>query len=294
VKASPSVRQLARKLGINLTALAGTGPGGRILVEDLTSRIKPESEAKKARPESHADYGTPGAHVKFHGLRRRIAERMVQSKHTIPHCTVIEECDVSELVRLRAGLKEPLARAGVSLTYLPFFVKAVMAGLKEVPIMNASLDEAAGEIVLHDHYHVGIAVATAAGLVVPVVREADKKDLATLAREIAQKGNEARAGRLKPEDLRGGTFTITSVGNIGGLISTPLINHPEVAILGTGRIVKRPVFDEHDRVRPAHLLYLSLSFDHRVIDGAVAVAFINVLIRELRSPAGMLLPASGG
>src|SRR5205807_2452264 len=151
--------------------------------------------------------------------------------------------------------------------------------LKEVPIVNASLDEEAGEIVLHDRYHVGIAVAAPAGLIVPVLRDADRKDLGQVAREAERLIAEARAGKVKLDDLRGGTFTITSVGGIGGLFSTPIINHPEVGILGIGRVVKRPVYDQAGNLRPADMVYLSLSFDHRVVDGAVGAAFGNAIIR---------------
>lgn len=161
--------------------------------------------------------------------------------------------------------------------------------MKEVPLVNASLEESSGEIVLHDRYHIGIAVATQAGLIVPVVRDADKKDLATIAREIERLSGEGRLGKSKREDLKGGTFTITSVGNLGGLFSAPVINHPEVGILGLGKIVKRPVFDAHDNVRPAHLIYLSLSFDHRVVDGAVGAAFTNVVVKQMQNPAAMLV-----
>jgi pyruvate dehydrogenase E2 component (dihydrolipoamide acetyltransferase)/2-oxoisovalerate dehydrogenase E2 component (dihydrolipoyl transacylase) len=177
------------------------------------------------------------------------------------------------------------------LTYLPFFVKAVVAALKEVPIVNASLVEADSEIVLHDRYNVGIAVSTPSGLVVPVIRDADKKDIATLAREIERLSNDARNGKSRRDDLRGGTFTITSVGNLGGLFSTPVINHPEVGILGLGKIVRRPVFDLAGQVRPADLIYLSLSFDHRVVDGAVGAAFTNVILRQMKNPAALLLPS---
>jgi pyruvate dehydrogenase E2 component (dihydrolipoamide acetyltransferase)/2-oxoisovalerate dehydrogenase E2 component (dihydrolipoyl transacylase) len=201
---------------------------------------------------------------------------------------------VTELVKLRAGLKDVYARAGVKLTYLPFFVKAVVAALKEVPIVNSSLNEEDGEIVLHDRYHVGIAVATPSGLLVPVVRDADKKDLTTISRDIERLTEEARAGRAKLEDLRGGTFTITSVGSIGGLISTPVLNHPEVGILGIGRVVRRPVFDQADRIRPAELVYLSFSFDHRVVDGAVGAVFGNAVLGQLQNPAALLLPATLG
>jgi pyruvate dehydrogenase E2 component (dihydrolipoamide acetyltransferase)/2-oxoisovalerate dehydrogenase E2 component (dihydrolipoyl transacylase) len=173
---------------------------------------------------------------------------------------------------------------------LPFFVKAVVAALKEVPIANSSLNDDAGEIVFHDQYNIGIATATAQGLLVPVVRDADKKDLATIAREIERLSAEARAGKSRLDDLRGGTFTITSIGGIGGLIATPIINHPEVAILGIGKAVKRPVFDAAGNIKAAEMIYLSLSFDHRVVDGAIGAVFGNALVQQLQNPARLLLP----
>lgn len=290
VKAAPSVRQMARKLGLDLTTLTGSGPEGRILVEDLTRGLKPSGPTPVSKPEPAVDYGKPGTRVRLVGLRRKIADHMILSKRTIPHYSYVEEADVTELVRLRATLKDVYARAGVKLTYLAFVVKAVVTALKEVPIVNASLDEAKGEIVLHDRYDIGVAVATAGGLIVPVVRSADKKDLGTIAREIERLSTEARAGKARREDVTGGVFTVTSVGNIGGLISTPVINHPEVGILGIGRIVRRPVYDDAGQVRPAELVYLSFSFDHRVVDGAVGAAFGNVVLRELQNPARLLLP----
>jgi 2-oxoisovalerate dehydrogenase E2 component (dihydrolipoyl transacylase) len=292
VKAAPSVRHLARKLGVDLNGVRGSGPQGRILIEDLTGPVRPSADQPPPpRAEPRPDYGTPGQRIKLQGLRRRIAEHMVQATRTIPHYSYVDECDVSELVRLRNSVKAAYAAAGVKLTYLAFFVKAVVAALKEVPLVNASLDEASDEIVLHDRYHIGIAVATPAGLLVPVVRDADKKDLGAIAREIDRLSREARGGRSRLDDLRGGTFTVTSVGNIGGLISTPVINHPEVGILGIGKVVKRPVFDEEGRVVPADLVYLSFSFDHRVVDGAVGAAFANEVLKQLQAPALMLLPA---
>jgi pyruvate dehydrogenase E2 component (dihydrolipoamide acetyltransferase)/2-oxoisovalerate dehydrogenase E2 component (dihydrolipoyl transacylase) len=291
VKAAPSVRLLARKLGIDLGTVQGSGPQGRILVSDLAAQLQavaaPRPQPAPAEPKP--DHGTPGTRIKLHGVRRRVAERMVESKRAIPHYSYMDECDVTDLVRLREALREPFAEAGVRLTYLAFFVRAVVQALQEVPIVNASLDEQAGEIVLHDHYHIGVATATPAGLIVPVVHDADGKDLLTLAREIERLGNEARAGRSRLEDLRGGTFTITSIGNIGGLISTPVINPPEVGILGIGKVVKRPVYDAAGNLRPADLVYLSFSFDHRVLDGAVGAAFGNAVIRRLQSPARLLL-----
>jgi pyruvate dehydrogenase E2 component (dihydrolipoamide acetyltransferase)/2-oxoisovalerate dehydrogenase E2 component (dihydrolipoyl transacylase) len=291
VRASPSVRLMARKLGIELAGVQGSGPEGRILVEDVASRMKPkEGRAPEPRP----DYGTPGTRIKFQGLRRKIAEHLSHSKQVIPHYSYVDECDVTDLVRLREMVRETYAAAGVRLTYLAFFIKAVVGALKEVPLVNASLDDQAGEIVLHDRYHIGIATATQAGLVVPVVRDADRKDLTQIAREIEKLSADARSGKARREDLRGSTFTITSIGGIGGLISAPVINHPEVAILGIGKVVKRPVYDATGSLKPADVIYLSLSFDHRVVDGAVGAVFGNAIVRRLQNPAAMLLPARLG
>ena len=263
------------------------------LVEDLsistmgtTRRLEHVPVAVAAR----LDYGTAGWVIKLAGVRRRIAEHLVHAKHTIPHFTYVDECDISELVRLRASLREPFEGHGLKLTYLPFFVKAAVAALKHVPIVNSSLNDETSEIVLHDRYHIGIATATPAGLLVPVIRDADKKDLAQIAREIERLSAEARSGRARLEDLRGSTFTITSIGGIGGLLATPIVNHPEVAILGVGRAVKRPVFDAAGNIKAAEMIYLSLSFDHRVVDGAVGAVFGNALIHQLQNPARLLLP----
>lgn len=289
VKAAPSVRLMARKLGIDIGSIRGSGPQGRILVEDLTSRLQTKDAASAKRQAPAMDYGMPGTKIKLQGLRRKIAEHMVHAKHTIPHYTYVDECDVSGLVKLRDSLREPLAAKGVKVTYLAFFVKAVAGALKEVPIVNSSLDDQSGEIVLHDKYNIGIAVATPSGLIVPVVQNADKRDLVDVAREIERLSNQARDGKTKLEDLRGGTFTITSIGNLGGLFATPIIHHPQVGILGVGKIVRRPVFDDRGQVTPADLLYLSLSFDHRVLDGAVGTVFGNAIINRLSNPAALLV-----
>ncbi len=292
VKAAPSVRLMARKLGIDLASVHGTGADGRILIDDLAAVTPLAPRGKGARPEGTApaaDFGIPGTRVKFAGVRRKIAEHMVHAKQVIPHYAYVDECDVSDLVKLRASLKDPFAAKGIKLTYLAFFVQAVAAALKEVPIVNASLDEEAGEIVLHDHYHVGIAVAAPAGLIVPVIHDADQKTLLDIAREIDRLSEQARAGKARLEDLKGGTFTITSIGNLGGLFSTPIINHPEVGILGIGKITKRPIFDEHGQVKAADMVYLSFSFDHRVLDGAIGAAFGNAVRKGLQNPATLLV-----
>jgi len=293
IKASPSVRLMARKLGIDLARVRGSGPGGRVLIDDLAGQVaKADGARQPAAAEPAPDFGTPGTRLKLVGLRRKIAEHMVLAKRTVPHYSYVDECDVSELVRLREAFKEPYAQRGVKLTYLAFFVKAVAGALKDVPLVNSFLDEAANEIVLHDHYHIGVAVATPGGLIVPVVRDVDQKDMAAVARDIERLSAEARAGKTRLEDLRGGTFTVSSVGNIGGLISTPVINHPEVGILGVGKVVKRPVYDAAGNLHPAHMIYLSFSFDHRVVDGAVGAAFGNAVIRRLFKPAELLIPAA--
>jgi pyruvate/2-oxoglutarate dehydrogenase complex dihydrolipoamide acyltransferase (E2) component len=292
VKAAPSVRLMARKLGIDLNRVRGTGPQGRILVEDLADKVARTETRPQAAEEM--DYGKPGTRVKLQGVRRKIAEHMVRAKQTVPHYTYVDECDVSDLVRLREGLKDALARQGVRITYLAFFVKAVVLALKEVPFVNASLDEKASEIVLHDHYHIGVAAATPNGLIVPVVHHADRLSLTAIAREIERLSADARAGKSKRDDLRDGTFTITSIGNIGGLFATPIINYPQVGILGVGKVVKRPIFDDHGQIRAADMVYLSLAFDHRVLDGAVGAAFGNALVRWLRNPAALLIDPLAG
>jgi pyruvate dehydrogenase E2 component (dihydrolipoamide acetyltransferase)/2-oxoisovalerate dehydrogenase E2 component (dihydrolipoyl transacylase) len=290
LRAAPSVRLMARKLGIDLSGVHGSGPEGRILIQDLTGLVQRTANAKQPEKEEiTADYGKPGTRIKLIGLRRKIGEQMLLSKRTIPHYSYVDECDVTELVRVRHTVKDRFAQEGVRLTYLPFVVKAVVAALWEVPLVNAWMDEEKGEIVLHDRYHIGIAVATPGGLIVPVVRDADRKSLGEIAREIERLSSEARSGKTRLEDLRGSTFTITSVGNIGGLISTPIINPPQVGILGLGKIVKRPIYDSAMNLRPADMLYLSFSFDHRVVDGAVGAVFGNAVRRQLTNPLPLLL-----
>jgi 2-oxoisovalerate dehydrogenase E2 component (dihydrolipoyl transacylase) len=295
--AAPSVRLLARKLGVELARVRGTGPGGRILVEDLAPYLRP-----KAGPADHPvpapvgtdttklDFGVAGTRRKLVGMRRRIAEHMVEAKNKIPHYSYIDECDLTDLVRIRAQLRDPLAKVGVKLTYLAFFVKATARALKDVPIVNSTFDEPAGEVVLLDHYNIGVAVAAPGGLIVPVIRDAEKKDILAIALEIDRLSSDAKAGKSKLEDLKGGTFTVTSIGGIGGLISTPIINYPEVGIMGLGKVVKRPLYDANGELKPHDIVYLSFSFDHRIVDGAVGVAFGNAVVRYLQAPGLLLLP----
>jgi len=292
--AAPSVRLMARKLGLELDEIKGSGPAGRILLDDIAKHVQTSAQREAPPPIQSAkilfDVGKPGTRMKLTGLRRKIAEHMSASKTNIPHYSYIDECDLSELVRIRAQLKDKFAKAGVKLTYLPFFVKAIARAMQDVPIVNSTFDTATQEITIHDTYNIGIAVATPTGLIVPVLKDADQKDIAAIATEIDRLGADARAGKAKLDDLKGGSFTVTSVGNIGGLISTPIINAPEVGIMGIGKILTRPVFDKLGNVIPAEMVYFSFSFDHRIIDGAVCATFANLVIQQLQNPAALLLP----
>jgi pyruvate dehydrogenase E2 component (dihydrolipoamide acetyltransferase)/2-oxoisovalerate dehydrogenase E2 component (dihydrolipoyl transacylase) len=292
VRAAPSVRRMARSLGIDLAKVRGSGQGGRILIDDLTALVNlGEAQSSTPRPPAAAPLpvGRPGERIKVVGLRRVIAEHMLTAKRSIPHYSYVDECDVTRLVQLRDSLKDVMSSRGIKLTYLAFVVKAVVQALKKVPIVNASLEDELGEIVLHDCYHVGIATATAKGLMVPVIHHADRYTVAGLAGEIQRLGNAARADKLRVEELRGGTFTVSSVGSVGGLISTPIINHPEVGILGLGKVVKKPVYSENGFIVPADLIYLSFSFDHRVVDGAVGAIFGNAVKDQLSNPGALLI-----
>ena len=286
VKAIPAVRQLAKRLAIDLNEVTGSGPDGRILIDDFADHILATQSGKTPSAaiakEMPAEPPQSGKRIPFRGVRRRIAERMVHAKRTIPHYSYVDECDVTQLVRARDALRDTLAKENVRITYLPFFVRAVAKALRDVPFVNSSLDEDRDEIVLHDHINIGIATATEQGLVVPVLRNADAMSLEQAAREITRVSTDAKSGRINAADLGGSTFTITSIGGIGGLISTPIINHPEVAILGIGRIIQRPVWDVVDKTHAANIVYLSFSFDHRVVDGAVGAEFGNAVIGHLQ------------
>ncbi len=297
VQAAPVVRRRARELGVDLASVPGTGPGGRVLLSDLEGFASTAVEERTAPPptprRSSATFplplAPPGSRIPLRGLRRTIAETMSRAKQTIPHYSLVDECDVTALVQLREMLKPKCERASVKLTYLSFMVRAAVEALQEIPLINASLDEAAEEITLHDRYHIGFATATPQGLIVPVIHDADRMSVLEIAREVERLSAEARSGKVRLADVRGATFTITSIGNIGGLISTPIIPPPQVAIMGVGKIVRRPVYDEHGNLRPADLLYLSFSFDHRVIDGDVGARFANAVIARLQAPATLLV-----
>lgn len=278
VLATPVVRKLAKDLGVDLGKVPGSGPGGRITEEDLRRAQAPEAP-KGAPAESPAEERIP-----FRGRRRMIARKMVQAKSRVPHALLVDEADVSGLLAERGKLREMGEKEGVRITILPFLMKATVGALQRHPALNASLDEAREEIVLKKSFDIGMAVDTGDGVVVPVVRNADEKSVIELAREIERLSEAARGGTLAPSDLSGGTFTITSVGSIGGLFSYPVINVPEAAILAAHKIVTRPVVRDGEIV-PRDMMYLSLSFDHRIVDGGAATRFLNEVVRRIEASA---------
>ncbi len=230
----------------------------------------------------------PERRVPFVGMRRKIAKRMQHTKNTAAHFTFVEECDVTHLIALRERMKPAAAAAGVKLSYLPFIVKAVCAALKKHPVLNSMLDEQANEHVFRGYYHVGIAAATPAGLMVPVIRDADRRSLLDIAREIDRLGEGAREGTLTSRELSGSTFTITSLGKQGGLFATPVLNHPEVGILGVHQMKRRPVV-KNDEIVIGDVMLLSLSFDHRLVDGHIGAAFAYEIIDYLENPDRLFL-----
>jgi pyruvate dehydrogenase complex dihydrolipoamide acetyltransferase long form len=295
VPAGPAARRVARELGVDLTAVRGSGRQGRITLEDVQAAAAAKPQAAG---ESQAAPGQPGQDAwgsvrreRISRIRRTIAEQMVHSATTIPHVTNFDDADVTDLERIRQGMPPGTLGPNVKLTLLALVMKAVAACLRRHPVLNASFDEPNDQIVYKDYVNLGIAVDTPRGLVVPSVRHADRLTVAELAQALATIAQRARGGQFGVEDLRGGTFTISNMGAVGGTYSTPIINHPEVAILLLGRARWLPVVrgEGHGRIEPRLMLPLSLSYDHRLVDGAVAARFLNDLIHTLENPGVLLL-----
>jgi len=281
VLATPATRKLARDTGVDIRDVTGSGPAGRVTSDD----VRAHAESPAPAPTSAADGDT---RIPFRGVRRKIAEHMVFSKHTAAHFTYVEEIDCTDLVALRERANAKLADQGTKLSFLPFIVKATANALVKFPQLNATLDDAAGEIIQRGHRHIGLATATDAGLIVPVVRDADRLSITQLAGEIERLAGLTRSGKAAREDLSGSTFTITSLGALGGLLATPIINHPEIAILGVHKIARRPAV-RGDSIVIRDLMNLSISVDHRVVDGYDAARFIAEIKATLESP-GPLFP----
>ena len=291
--AGPAVRRLARELGVDLARVKGSGPAGRIIREDVIAAVRHASAAPagRSRPESTSterdDWG-PIRREQMSRMRKTIAANMVRSVQTIPHLTNFDDADVTELEALRKASAPEYAKNNLKLTALSFVIKAVSLSLRQHPVVNAMIDIEKGEIVYKDYVNVGLAVDTPRGLVVPVLRGCDQMSIPQVAQAIADTAEKAKNAQYGIEDLRGGTFTISNLGAVGGVYSTPIINWPEVAILLLGRSRKMPVVHD-DRVEPRLMMPLSLSYDHRVIDGAAAARFLNEVIDYLESPGRLLL-----
>ena len=291
--AGPAVRRLARELGVDLVRVKGSGPSGRIVREDVIAAVRHASAAPagRSRPESTAterdDWG-PIRREQMSRMRKTIAANMVRSVQTIPHLTNFDDADVTELETLRKASAAEYAKSNLKLTALSFVIKAVSLSLRQHPAINATVDMEKGEIVYKDYVNVGLAVDTPRGLVVPVLRDCDQMSIPQIAQAVADTAEKAKNAQYGIDDLRGGTFTISNLGAVGGQYSTPIINWPEVAILLLGRSRRVPVVHE-DRIESRLLMPLSLSYDHRVIDGAMASRFLNEVIGYLQSPGRLLL-----
>ncbi|MSP17553.1 MAG: 2-oxo acid dehydrogenase subunit E2 [Myxococcales bacterium] len=293
VLATPRTRKIARELGVDLAAVPPTGKGGRVTTADVQG-WRGAAASVAAMPGRELVSIAPGPseeRVPFRGMRKAIAANMTRSKFTATHFTYVEEVDVTDLVGMRAGVKAMAAERGVKLSYLPFILKAVVAGLKKWPAINCSLDEVKQEIVYKKYYHLGIATQGPQGLSVGVVRDADRRSIFEVAREIERISAAIKDGKASREDLTGSTFTVSSLGQLGGLLATPIINFPESAIMGVHKIVERPVVRE-GQIVARHMMNLSISTDHRIADGYDAAMFLQEVKSLLESPAMLFLEAS--
>lgn len=293
-RAAPAVRRHAREEGLDLHQIPGTGPSGRITHADVKAATQAEPSTGNAAPPRLAvalPQVTPSGaetRVKIIGLRRKIAEQMAKSKHTAAHFTYVEEIDCTRLVELRDRLKGRAAAQGVKLTFLPIWAKACSVAFRQFPNVNAVMDEAAGELVIKGDHNIGFACDTPSGLFVPVIKNVEQKSVLQVAAEMQDLADRTRAGKAKIEELTGGTFTITGVGAIGGAFATPIINVPEVAILGTNAIRDAAVV-RNGQIVIRKMMFLSSSFDHRILDGAVAARFTAALKGLIEEPEALLL-----
>lgn len=304
VKAMPSVRKYARENGVNIKAVAASGKNGRTTKEDIDAYLNGDASAAstESAPETAEETSASAAQSapvssegefpetteKIPAMRKAIAKAMVNSKHTAPHVTLMDEIDVQELWDHRKKFKEVAAEQGTKLTFLPYVVKALVSALKKYPALNTEFNEEAGEIVHKHYWNIGIAADTDRGLLVPVVKHADRKSMFQISDEINELAVKARDGKLTSDEMKGATCTISNIGSAGGQWFTPVINHPEVAILGIGRIAQKPIVKDGEIVA-APVLSLSLSFDHRQIDGATGQNAMNHIKRLLNNPELLLM-----
>ncbi|MEH6946010.1 dihydrolipoamide acetyltransferase family protein [Bacillus sp. JJ634] len=305
--AMPSVRKYAREQGVNIRLVTGSGDNGRIMKEDIMAYINgqtaPQEETGQAEASQQQETETtvaetvvipegqyPETREKVSPMRKAIAKAMVKSKQTAPHVTLMDEVDVTQLVAHRKKFKEIAAAKGIKLTFLPYVVKALTSALREYPILNTSFDDETSEIIHKHYFNIGIAADTDKGLLVPVVKDADRKSPFAISKEINELADKAREGKLTPGEMKGASCTITNIGSAGGQWFTPIINHPEVAILGIGRIAEKAIVRDGEIIA-APVLALSLSFDHRIIDGATGQNALNHIKKLLNDPELLLMEA---
>jgi pyruvate dehydrogenase E2 component (dihydrolipoamide acetyltransferase) len=294
VLATPSTRRLARELNIDINQVSGSGLAQRVTREDILVQSNGAGavSAKSSFPTKAFERPAAGQieeRVALVGIRKKIAEKMQMAKHVIPHFTLMDEAEVTELVALRESMKADAEKMGIKITYLPFVMKALISSARKFPMFNASIDDQAAEIVYKKYFNVGFAADTPNGLVVPVIKNADQKTLAELSAEILDLSKRARDGKLKPEEMKGATITITNIGSVGGTYATPIINHPEVAILGMYKISDRLVLAADKTVQSVKVMNFTITADHRLIDGAVAANFLKEFIGKIQKPGLMMM-----
>lgn len=305
VLATPSTRRLAREMKIDINTVGGSGLAGRVTREDVLNFSKgagamaagapsfkaPASPAAPAKEIPRLAFvGQPGGEerVALRGIRRKIAEQMQTTKHIVPHFTIMDEANLTELVKTRTQAKEVGEKYGVKVTYLPFVMKALIATLREFPAFNASIDDAAQEIVYKKYFNIGFAADTPNGLLVPVIKNADQKSILQISKEITELATKARDGKIGVEDMKGATITITNIGSVGGTYATPIINHPEVAIIGMYKLETKPVWTGKE-FAPQQVMNFTATCDHRLIDGAVAANFLKAFLKRIENPTQLML-----
>ena len=296
--AAPSVRRLAREIGVDINKVPGTGPGGRITMDDVKAYSKKLHEAKAEggftpgiKAEALPDFSKFGEikKVEMSNIRKKTAEHLSYAWATIPHVTQFDKADITNLEKARKELSKSLEKSGVKLTVTAILVKVIVEALKKYPQFNSSIDMEKKEIIYKNYYNIGIAVDTEHGLIVPVIKDADKKSLNQISVEMTSLAEKARAKKIALDDLQGGCFTITNLGGIGGTYFTPIVNSPEVAILGVSRSSYEPVWNGYGVFEPRLMLPLSLSYDHRIIDGADAIRFLRFVVEALEQPLKIIL-----
>jgi len=286
--ATPVARAMAKDMRLNINDVKGTGPAGRVMKEDIKQHQDSGQKFKQQQTTTIQDNAKPVEIIKMTQIRKAIARNMIQSKHKAAHMSLFDEVEISELVRIRSKYKDKFEKEGIKLSYLPFILKATALALKEFPLLNSEMNLEAGQLILKKYYNLGIAVDTDNGLLVPVIRNVDKLSIKEIAHEINTIANKAREQKLGMDDMKDGTFSITNFGSIGGQFAVPVINYPQAAILGIGRLMKKPVVS-NDTIVPGNVLPLSISVDHRIVDGGEVSRFVSRIMEFLSDPVSLII-----